>query len=85
MLQIYNILNAFVKYFCNYFCNYFLFSCGLRGWRMLILQFFEGACGFLIGFNRRPPDALGRMVWLFRRHLTVSPVTINRRPSDAQC
>jgi len=52
---------------------------------MLILQFFEGACGFLIGFNRRPPDALGRMVWLFRRHLTVSPVTINRRPSDAQC
>ena len=24
---------------------------------MLILQFFGGGCGFLVGFNRRPTDA----------------------------
>ncbi len=28
MLQIYNIQNTFVKYFCNYFYSYFLFGCG---------------------------------------------------------
>ena len=47
MLQIYNIRNVLVKYFCNYFYNYFLFGCGLGGWRMLILQFFGG---FVVSF-----------------------------------
>ena len=50
---------------------------------MLILQFFGGFVVSLlasIGVLQTPgPEGLA-----FRRHLTVSPVTINRRLSDAQ-
>ncbi len=53
------------------------------GWKMLILQFFGWFVVSLlasIGVLQTPgPEGLA-----FRRHLTVSPVTINRRLSDAQ-
>ena len=40
---------------------------------MLILQFFfGGVCGFLVGFNRRPTDALGLRIW-FSRHTCGVP------------
>ena len=47
---------------------------------MLILQFL--VCGFLAGFNRRPPDAMA--IWFcFPETSAVSPVTRNRHSSDA--
>ena len=34
--------------------------------------FFGGVCGFLVGFNRRPTDALGLRIW-FSRHTCGVP------------
>ena len=55
----------------------------VKGMKDVNFTIFWRVCGFLAGFNRRPSDA--RAIWFCSPETpAVSPVTINRRLSDAQ-
>jgi len=67
--------------FMQLFLQLFFIWLWIRGMKNVNFTFFLVSC-FLVGFNRRPPDARA-CGFGFPETPAVSPVTINRRLSDA--